>query len=125
MSGPPPNYDPNASMLNGGGGAAPPLINMHGGGLPNDYIHGGYKESVLPGGTGPIIEMKGGLRGSTARRGAAEEEEPCSIARRCVRHTTLFRKSHSRAVSYTPSETQDVRGRNPPMRCHPVLMLGA
>ncbi len=57
----PPGFDPNVSMLKGAGDSPPPpMIAMKGGGLPANYVDGGYKESLLPGGNAPIQEMHGG-----------------------------------------------------------------
>jgi hypothetical protein len=67
----PPGFDPNVSMLKGAGDSAPPpVIAMRGGSLPNNYVEGGYKESLLPGGNGPIHAMRGGaLTEETAKNG--------------------------------------------------------
>jgi hypothetical protein len=75
----PPGFDPNVSLLKGAGDSAmPPMIAMRGGGgqsvpptpsislysgggLPNNYVEGGYKDSLLPGGNGPMHAMRGGV----------------------------------------------------------------
>jgi hypothetical protein len=63
--------NPDVSLLQGGGGAAPPIIEMRGGGLggsmhgggldvPDSYREGGYRETLLEGGSAPVVKMTGG-----------------------------------------------------------------
>ncbi len=58
----PPGFDPNVSMLKGAGDSAPPpVIAMRGRSLPTNYVEGGYKDSLLPGGNTEIPAMRGGV----------------------------------------------------------------
>jgi len=56
MSGPPPNYDPNVSVLQGGTTSVIQPV-MGGGGVPVNY---NIESSLLAGGTGEIIKVLGG-----------------------------------------------------------------
>lgn len=57
MSGPPPNYDPNASMLHGGTNSVIQPV-MGGGGMPSPNYN--IETSLLAGGTGTIEKVFGG-----------------------------------------------------------------
>jgi hypothetical protein len=57
MSGPPPNYDPNASMLHGGTNSVIQPV-MGGGGMPSPNYN--IENSLLAGGTGTIEKVFGG-----------------------------------------------------------------
>ena len=83
MDQPPPNYNPNDSMLSGGtetimkvmggGYMSPPLTPFSGGGAPP-----GYNETVslLDGGTEPIVMVKGGAIGGQSEGNSLLSSEP-------------------------------------------------
>ncbi len=77
---PPPGYDPSVSKLEGAGAESVPIIKMSGGGLtpepPQNYIDGGYKNSLLEGSSAevPMERQSGGGKELLDQLQITEEE---------------------------------------------------
>ena len=103
MSGPPPGYNENASALPGGGGDAPIMKVMGGGGMPDGYTNA----SLLAGGEGATItrvmggggeEMDGGGDTEVAAAQAVFDAADTALAAAPSDATLLAKKNNAETI---------------------------